>query len=209
LCYPNSLRILELQHLVTNNIRSRYMRYIRHTKRTRLSRSLRWPRAAQLGLLALLSAVTAPLWALTSDADQPIHIEGDDAEIDQNNETIIYTGSVQIVQGTLRVQGDKMVVKINGDQVERITTIGAPARYRQELEDDQGEVIANADSIIYHTAKERIYLNGKATLVQQGNELQGESIRYDIVAGKVDASAGDSKGRVRMQLDPASRPRSD
>jgi len=28
--------------------------------------------------------------ALTTDADQPIHIEGDDAEIDQNNETIVY-----------------------------------------------------------------------------------------------------------------------
>lgn len=165
-----------------------------------------WVKAA---LFTALAGASAQLWALTSDADQPIHIEGDDASIDQNNETIIYTGSVQIVQGTLRVQGDKMVVKINGDQVERITTIGTPARYRQQLEDNQGEVVANADSIIYHTAQERIYLNGKATLEQQGNQLQGESIRYDIVAGKVDASAGDNKGRVRMQLDPASRPSGD
>lgn len=141
-------------------------------------------------------------YALASDADQPIHIEGDDAEIDQNNETIVYTGSVEVVQGTLRVQGDRMVVKIKGDQVERITTIGAPARYQQELEDDQGVVHAHADSIIYHTAAERIYLNGKASLIQQGNELEGESIRYDIVNGKVDASAGDKPGRVRMQLDP-------
>jgi lipopolysaccharide export system protein LptA len=144
-------------------------------------------------------------WALASDADQPIHIEGDDAQIDQNNETIVYTGNVQIVQGTLRVNGDKMVVKISGDQVRQITTLGKPARYRQVLDDDQGEVVANADSIIYHTAEERVYLNGGATLVQKGNELQGESIRYDIVQGKVDASAGDKSGRVRMQLDPSSR----
>ncbi len=157
-------------------------------------------------LCLLLALCSSHVWSLASDADQPIHIEGDDAEIDQNNETIIYTGSVEIVQGTLRVQGDKMVVKINGDQVERITTLGSPARYQQELEDDQGEVRARADSIIYHTAAERIYLNGQATLVQKGNELQGESIRYDIVKGKVDASAGDKPGRVRMQLDPASRP---
>ncbi len=151
--------------------------------------------------------VTAPeVLALASDADQPIHIEGDDAQIDQANETITYIGSVEVVQGTLRVQGDKMVVKINGDQVERITTVGSPARYRQQLEDDQGEVNAHADSIIYHTAQERVYLNGRATLAQRGNELQGESIRYDIVNGKVDASAGDKSGRVRMQLDPASRP---
>ena len=148
-----------------------------------------------------------PAHSLQSDAQQPIHIEGDDAEIDQTNETIVYTGSVEIVQGTLRVRGDKMVVKINGDQVERITTVGAPARYQQVLEDQQGEVKAHADSIIYHTSQERIYLNGKASLAQKGNQLQGESIRYDIVNGTVDASAGKSNGRVRMQLDPQSNPR--
>ncbi|MEM9621342.1 MAG: lipopolysaccharide transport periplasmic protein LptA [Pseudomonadota bacterium] len=141
--------------------------------------------------------------ALTTDADQPIHIVGDDAEIDQNNETIVYTGSVEIVQGTLRVSGDRMVVKIDGDQVESITTTGSPARYQQQLEDDQGEVNARADSIVYHTAQERVFLNGSASLLQQGNQLEGESIRYDIVNGKVDASAADKNGRVRMVLDPS------
>ncbi|MEQ9451459.1 MAG: lipopolysaccharide transport periplasmic protein LptA [Pseudomonadales bacterium] len=144
----------------------------------------------------------APAWALKDDASQPIHIEGDDAEIDQANETIVYTGSVEIVQGSLRVFGERMVVKVNGDQVERITTLGAPAQYQQELEDNQGVVKAHADSIIYHTAEERIYLNGSASLEQKGNKLSGESIRYDIVNGKVDASAGQKSGRVSMQLDP-------
>ena len=167
-----------------------------------------YPPLARL-LLILLCGFPSASWALASDADQPIHIEGDDAKIDQNNETIVYTGNVQIVQGTLRVKGDKMVVRISGDQVRQITTLGKPARYRQMLDGDQGEVVANADSIIYHTAEEHVYLNGKATLVQKGNELQGESIRYDIVQGKVDASAGDTPGRVRMQLDPASRQSND
>lgn len=163
-------------------------------------------KALRVAAAGLALTWSTQLWALASDAEQPIHIEGDDAEIDQNNETITYTGSVEVVQGTLRVRGDKMVVKIKGDQVERITTVGSPARYKQKLENDQGDVIAHADAIVYHTAAERIYLNGKAMLTQQGNELQGESIRYDIVNGKVDASAGDQPGRVRMQLDPASSP---
>jgi len=175
--------------------------YLSSSKTHSLSRA-----ATAWALLLAVSCLPHTAQALASDADQPIHIEGDDAEIDQTNETIVYTGSVEVVQGTLRVVGDKMVVKINGDQVERITTIGSPARYRQQLEDDQGEVQAHADSIIYHTSQERIYLNGSASLEQQGNELQGESIRYDIVQGKVDASAGDKPGRVRMQLDPQSGP---
>ena len=45
--------------------------------------------------------------------------------------------------------------------------------------------------------------------MQSGNELQGESIRYDIVKGQVDASAGSGGGRVRMQFDPSSRSKSD
>ena len=162
---------------------------------------------AQMVSIGVLCVASANCVALASDAEQPIHIEGDDAEIDQNNETITYTGSVEIVQGTLRVKGEKMVVKINGNQVERITTVGSPARYQQQLEGNQGDVKAHADSIIYHTSQERIFLNGSATLAQQGNELQGESIRYDIVNGKVDASAGNnSSSRVRMQLDPKSQP---
>ena len=158
------------------------------------------------GLLTLIAMLPGHAWSLRSDASQPIHIEGDDAEIDQANETIVYTGSVQVAQGTLRVFGERMVVKVKGDQVERITTIGGPARYRQQLEDGQGDVEAYADAIIYHTAEERIYLSGSASLKQKGNLLEGESIRYDIVNGKVDASAGDQPGRVRMQLDPASQP---
>lgn len=156
-------------------------------------------------LLVTLTCVL-PASALRTDAEQPIHIEGDDAEIDQTNDTIVYTGSVEVIQGTLRVFGDKMIVKIKGDQVERIITEGSPARYKQQLEDDQGEVEAEAESIIYHTSEERIYLNGEATLTQLGNRLSGESIRYDIVNGRVDASAGQEEGRVRMVLDPSSPP---
>ncbi len=162
-----------------------------------------WCPGACVWLLAILSLSDAqPAVALRNDADQPIHIEGDDAEIDQSNETIVYTGSVEVVQGTLRVFGERMVVKIKGDQVQQIITEGGPARYRQRLEDDQGDVEAEAESIIYHTSEERIYLNGEATLTQLGNTLSGESIRYDIVNGKVDASAGDTPGRVRMILVP-------
>ena len=34
------------------------------------------------------------------------------------------------------------------------------------------------------------------------NKLAGESIRYDIVKGQVDASAGETPGRVRMEISP-------
>ena len=163
-------------------------------------------RAGLVLLAAALALVPAIAPALPSDANQPIQIEGDDAKIDQINETIVYTGNVEVVQGTLRVWGDKMIVKISGDQVKQITTLGGPARYSQQLEGNQGKVNAHANSIVYYTAQERIFLNGDASLKQKGNALQSESIRYNIVSGKVDASAGEKPGRVRMQLAPQTRP---
>ena len=50
-----------------------------------------------------------------------------------------------------------------------------------------------------------MYLNGEASLEHQGNRLTGESIRYDIVKGEVDASTADKPGRVRMRLNPATK----
>ena len=95
-------------------------------------------RSLQLAVLSLAGMfLCLPAWGVRSDAQQPIHIEGDDAKIDQHNETIVYTGAVEVVQGTLRVSGDKMIVKIKGDQVEQITTVGKPAHYKQQLDDDQ------------------------------------------------------------------------
>ena len=173
------------------------MFYLNSSKRNRYTNA---------ALVAFILSWPNISFALATDADQPIHIEGDNAEIDQSRETITYTGSVEIVQGTLRVHGDKMVVKVKGEQVVRITTVGSPAHYEQQLEEDEGQVKAHANSIIYHTAEERIYLNGEAMLTQHGNKLLGESIRYDMVNGKVDASAGNSSGRVRMTLDPKNPP---
>jgi lipopolysaccharide export system protein LptA len=153
---------------------------------------------------AILNSPSA--WALAEDADKPIHIIGKNAEMDRVAKTLVYHGDVRVDQGTLRVIADTMVVEYEADRVVRITATGTPARYQQQLEGDQGHVHANASEIVYHTQTEALDLKGKAYLLQRGNELQGEVIRYDIVAGKVDAHAT-SSGPVRMILQPARRSR--
>lgn len=107
-------------------------------------------------------------------------------------------------QGTLRVNAERMVVEYSDGKVVRITATGAPARYRQDLEDDAGQVEADASTIVYHTRNSRIDLKGDAHLVQQGNSLHGDLIRYDIVAGRVAAGAPD-EGPVQTTLMPATR----
>jgi len=125
--------------------------------------------------------------------------------MDQTSDQIVYHGAVRVDQGTLRVDADQITVQYEDQKVVRIVAKGGPASYRQEIEDPAGEVLAKASTIVYLTRDERLELQGAASLSQQGNEISGETIRYDMVEGKVEAVSGEG-GSVRMVLQPASRP---
>ena len=150
----------------------------------------------------LLMAVPVS-WALPEDADQPINIRADTAELDEGKGVAIYRGSVQLDQGTLRVTADTMTIELVDQKVVRITAEGNLAHYQQQLNLDDDAVVANAETIIYHTQTERVELVGKAYLRQNENEFRGALIEYDMRAGKVNASA--TEGRVEMILKPAAR----
>jgi len=112
---------------------------------------------------------------------------------------------VRIDQGTLRVTADEMIVEYLNKKVVKITATGNPAHYQQQLEENESQVRADALTIVYHTLEERLDLRGNAFLTQDGNEITGDFIRYDIVAGKVEAEAAED-GRVIMVLEPADLP---
>jgi len=154
-----------------------------------------------MAFVALLSGPAA--WALPEDADQPIHIRADNVEYDQNGNRVIYRGSVQVDQGTLRVTAETLTIDLqDGKKVLRITAEDTPAHYQQQIEEGKELVRAQALTIIYHTQDERVDLKGEANLEQEGSTLAGDLIVYDIVAGRVDATA-EREEPVRMVLQPA------
>jgi lipopolysaccharide export system protein LptA len=163
-----------------------------------------WARVAisfALGL-ALLTGAQGVL-ALPEDADKPINIRADTVEYDQTGNRIIYRGSVQVDQGTLRVTAEIMTIDLqDGNKVKRITAEDTPARYRQQIEVGKEPVRAEALTIIYHTQDERVDLKGAANLEQEGSTLTGDLIVYDIVAGRVDATATE-EAPVTMTLQPS------
>jgi len=154
-----------------------------------------------MAFVALLSGPAAR--ALPEDADQPIHIRADNVEYDQNGNRVIYRGSVQVDQGTLRVTAETLTIDLqDGKKVLRITAEDTPAHYQQQIEEGKELVRAQALTIIYHTQDERVDLKGEANLEQEGSTLAGDLIVYDIVAGRVDATA-EREEPVRMVLQPA------
>ena len=157
----------------------------------------------RLSLAALpLLFIACEAAALPEDSQQPIHIHSDTAELDQNRNVAIYHGSVKMEQGTMTVTGDTMTVELQDQLVVRIIAEGARAHYQQQVRPDESMVFADAKKIVYFTQEERVELTGDAYLTQDKNEFTGELIKYDVNAGKVDASAN-GQGKVQMVLQPA------
>ena len=174
------------------------------------------------GLVALAFAGQAR--GLPEDAHQPVHFRADNVEGDLlagglssaaagdaigdgtragfPAKRILATGSVQIDQGTMRLEADRVVIESNGNQITVIDAQGDPARYRQRPGPGPGFIEAHADNIVYRPADARIELIGSARLTRDSDEFRGEVITYDIRQGKVVAS-GENEG-VEMILQPES-----
>jgi len=159
-------------------------------------------RRNSLAVFAAFAVLSARVDALPEDAEQPIHIRADSAQLDENKNLVVYHGSVRMDQGTMRVTADTMTIELKDQLVVRITAEGDRAHYQQQLKPDESMVYADAKTIVYFTQDERVQLTGNAYLTQNKNEFTGDLIKYDIRAGKVDAQAT-GEGKVQMILQPA------
>ncbi len=155
--------------------------------------------------LALTGALTSEACGLRADANAPIEISARSAELDHQQGLATYRGDVQVRQGSLQVQAAELIVTYAARAVVRIQATGQPARYRQSLDAEAGQVVAAADTIIYHVADGRVDLRGDARLTQAGNRLASEEIRYDIQNETAGAQSS-SEEPIRMTLHPPRKP---
>ena len=162
-------------------------------------------------------ASTADVRGLPEDSEQPIHFRADNVEgdlvegsvspadgasSDSPTKRVVATGSVQIDQGSMRLEADRVVFERVGDRITLISAQGDPARYRQQLEPGADFVEARATNIIYRPEDDQIELNGRAWLSRGSDEFRGDVIRYDLRQGKVEAFG--EKDGVEMILQPES-----
>ncbi len=145
----------------------------------------------------------SPVWALESDRNQPITIDADTAERDELAGTITYSGNVQMAQGSMRIDADKIIIYNNKDKVTKIIARGKPAQYQQQPSEDVGKVIAKAHTIEYRIDQESLRLIKEASLQQEGTSLSGTRIEYDVRKSVVKASGNQNQQeRVRMVIPP-------
>jgi len=154
----------------------------------------------------LLAAFSASLRALPDDRDQPIYISSDRAERDERKGTTVYTGDVEIDQGSLHISAASVTIRESGDSVNEILATGDPAKMRQKPAEDREPVYARARSIQYDVTGEVLTLIDDASVTQEGTTVTGDRIVYYITEERVKASGGGNaaggKERVKVVIPP-------
>jgi len=79
----------------------------------------------------LLGLMSFSVSALESDAEQPINIDSNTATYDDATATSTYTGNVISVQGSIKVNSDKLVVYFVDGDAEKLVFTGNKAKFKQ------------------------------------------------------------------------------
>jgi lipopolysaccharide export system protein LptA len=150
--------------------------------------------------VALLCLASAAM-ALDSDRKQPIYIDADRVELDEAKGVNTYTGSVVVVQGSMQINADRLVIHTADRKPTRYVATGAPARYKQQPNPDEGDVVGVAKTIEYRVSEKKLYLRTDAQITRQGDVFQGDQLVYDTARDLVSGSGGQG-GRIRMIIQP-------
>ena len=157
-----------------------------------------------LGLFVYSSA-----WCLSTDSNQPLQIDADQADIDQQSGISTYRGHVRLSRGSMLLLADEVVVKQEGGSVHLVTATGSPVSYSQRS-DKQQDIRASALRMEYHVDNGQLLLIKQAELHQDANVFASERIVYDSIADRVNAGAGadtpSPQDRVHITIQPGKAP---
>jgi lipopolysaccharide export system protein LptA len=143
---------------------------------------------------------------MESDRDQPIEVEADRMEWREQENISIYEGNVTLVQGSLRINSDRMVIHFNeANELTLLEMTGKPAKLRQ-INDLRQEVKGEAEQIDYSELESLLILRKSAYLDQAGDIIRGELIRMDTATNNIEAGTSEPDDRVKMVIQPRQKP---
>ena len=95
-----------------------------------------WPAACRHVLLALLWLAPIAGNALPGDRDQPIHITADKALRDEVEGVTVYSGNVELVQGSMELEADKLTIYHNTDVADSWEREGEDVEFFRQFSPD-------------------------------------------------------------------------
>ncbi|KTC88657.1 lipopolysaccharide transport periplasmic protein LptA [Fluoribacter dumoffii] len=161
-------------------------------------------RMVKCSLILLLMGISS-VYALTEDKEKVMHVMADSADLNQQQHKGIYTGNVELVQGTTNLQAGKAVT-IGNEKNQLIVAIasgtaGKQAHYWTITDPKKPPVHAYADTIRYYPLRHLIELIGNARVEQGTDSFSAAKISYDTVKQHV-LSQGSKNKRITIIYHP-------
>ena len=131
-------------------------------------------------------------------SDDVLRVKADDFQ-GTMGEKVDLAGNVELVHDGLTVNADSISVIWSDEVIDHIEAEGSPVQLEQYDEADQLSFSAQAAIIKLRVSDRYLELQGGAELIQQGNKVTGESIRYDLRKRKLVAeSSEDAEEQVEI-----------
>jgi len=163
----------------------------------------------RLLIVILFTMVCVSANAERADRDEPVNVEADSVEIDDQKQEAVFLGNVVLTQGTLMLKADRIVVKQNESGFQSGIATGKPAYFRQKREGSDDFIEGQADRLVYNGEAEKVELFNDAILKRGGDEIRGNYISYnalteffEVKGSDSNAESGAPPGRVRAIIQP-------
>jgi lipopolysaccharide export system protein LptA len=155
------------------------------------------------GCLLLLALYSSGVYALESDSDQPIVIDSDTATYDDLKAISTYTGNVISIQGSIKVDSDKLVVYFIDGEADKMVFTGNKAKFKQTPNVGAKDITGEALTGEYYPKKNLLILIDKATVWRETGMYSSDFIEYDLKTSLVKAGEKESASkRVHVVLQP-------
>ncbi len=150
-----------------------------------------------------------------ADRDKPVNLEANRITIDDAKKTQLLEGNVQLVQGTLVIRAEKVLVSQDASGFQKgIAYAGGNrlATFRQKREGKDEYIEGEAERIEYDGRADKVELFNRAYVKSGQDEVRGQYIAYDGKTENYVATAGSPDGdktgrgeRVRAVIQPKNK----
>lgn len=167
-----------------------------------------------LTALCALSLLAGTAYAETADRNKPIEIAAQDFHGDEVEQTAVYSGNVEVHQGTLEILGSRLELTISPEGYRTLTVTGNPVRMKERRDPStpgvEEWVHASSLKAVYEEQRDVVIFQDVAKLARSENGLvkdstAGDRIVYDLrtARSRVEGAVVEGKrARVSTVLAP-------
>jgi lipopolysaccharide export system protein LptA len=133
-----------------------------------------------------------------ADPGQPIEVEADALEVQNDRKSATFSGNVRVVQGDIRLKSDRLTVFYSDGQAggSRISKIAASGNVLVSAPDNQ---TASGQWATYLVGTQQLEMGDSVTLRQGKNIIRGSRLTVDLAGGAALVTGGENGGGGRVK----------